>query len=342
MDNAQIAELLALASDKEEGVRAKALRKAARAALTWPHEAVDVRERDDSLRGLRRVGPWVEKIIVDMLDSDIEPPEPPPVRKGFSTVARATKIVADHPEYRAAIRGDHQMHTLYSDGSVTIQEMAQAAREMGHRQIAITDHSKGLKIAGGIDEATLAQRGREIDGVNATMKPDLVLLRSMEVNVSPQGEVDMDPAALAELDVVLCAFHSKLRVKEDQTDRYLAALRNPSLDVLAHPRGRIFNFRLGLQADWARVCTEAAALDKALEIDGYPDRQDLNIDLLKIARDAGCRISIGTDAHHPDELVFFDVGVAAAIEAGIDPARIINTMEPAHVCAWARTHRTAA
>ena len=143
------------------------------------------------------------------------------------------------------------MHTHWSDGSGSITEMARAGLERGYEYIAITDHSKGLKIAGGIDELALARQGDEIDSWNkANQRTSFRVLRSIEVNLSPQGEGDMDPAALKRLDLVLGSFHSALRKKEDQTDRYLAALRNPEIQILGHPRGRIYNFRFGLKADW--------------------------------------------------------------------------------------------
>jgi DNA polymerase (family 10) len=109
----------------------------------------------------------------------------------------------------------------------------------------------------------------------------------------------MEAAALRKLDLVLGSFHSSLSTTEDQTERYLAAVRNPHLHVLGHSRGRIYNYRLGLSADWPRVFAEAAHLDRAVEIDSYPDRQDLNLALLKLAKKEGVRISLGTDAHHP-------------------------------------------
>src|SRR5579872_1718805 len=130
------------------------------------------------------------------------------------------------------------------------------------------------------------------------------ILRSVELNLFPIGTGDMDQAALDHLDLVLGCFHSALRRKEDQTERYLAALRNSSIHILGHPRGRIYNFHLGLSADWAKVFALAAKLDKAVEIDCYPDRQDLSLDLLGIARREGCRISLGTDSHGPSQLKF--------------------------------------
>jgi DNA polymerase (family 10) len=144
----------------------------------------------------------------------------------------------------------------------------------------------------------------------------------------------MESSALERLDIVLGCFHSALRKKENQTERYVSALRNPDIQVLGHPRGRIYNFRLGLEADWERVFGVAAELDKAVEIDGYPDRQDLSLDLLKLAKKAGCRISLGTDSHDPLQLRFMDYSLAAAIVAGIPRERILNFMTVDALRAW--------
>jgi histidinol phosphatase-like PHP family hydrolase len=221
--------------------------------------------------------------------------------------------------------------------------MAEAANGRSYEYIGITDHSKGLKIAGGIDEKALARQGKEIASVNAAMRgTGVTVLRSIEMNLNPRGEGDMDPVALARLDIVLGAFHSALRTKEDQTKRYLAAIRNPDIQILGHPRGRIYNFRLGLKADWSRVFATAAKLDKAVEIDSYPDRQDLNLALLKIARKEGVRISLGTDAHHPHQLEFIELGLAAALKARIPADRIVNFMELSDLRAWVERVRRRA
>jgi len=110
------------------------------------------------------------------------------------------------------------------------------------------------------------------------------------------------------------------------SDLILAALRNPYVHLLGHPRGRIYNYRIGLRADWPRIFAEATRLDKALEVDCYPDRQDLNVDLLKVAREHGTRISLGTDAHHPWQLEFIELGLAAALRAQLPAQQIVNFM----------------
>jgi histidinol phosphatase-like PHP family hydrolase len=176
-----------------------------------------------------------------------------------------------------------------------------------------------------------------------------VVLHSIEMNLSPDGRGDMESAALGKLDLVLGAFHSALRKTEDQTVRYIAALRNPDIQILGHPRGRIYNYRLGLAADWSKVFAEAARMDKAVEIDCYPDRQDLNVGLLREARKANVRISLGTDAHHPWQFYFIELGLAAALIAGIPAERIINFLPVEKLREWVakvrgnqqRTHSTA-
>ncbi len=160
------------------------------------------------------------------------------------------------------------------------------------------------------------------------------VLRSVELNLDPQGNGDLNAETLSRLDIVLGCFHSALRKKDDQTERYLAALRNPTIQILGHPRGRIYNFRLGLSADWRRVFNLAAELDKAVEIDSYPDRQDLSGDLLKLAVKSGCRISIGTDAHGPSQLRFIELGLASALSAGIKRERILNFMAADELLHW--------
>ncbi len=343
LTNRDLAELLARAGAEEEVYqRRRALRRASRAAFLWPEEAADVVAAGRSLTELRFVGPWVAHILHDWLRARPEIADPPPIRRGFRTLSAARALLAGAPEWADACRGDLQTHTVDSDGTATIADMAAAAVERGYEYLAITDHSKGLKIANGMDEARLAGQGEEIARVNAELAGDgarLRVLRAIEMNLSPTGDGDMDPAALAELDLVLGAFHSRLRVTDDQTERYVAALRNPTIDVLAHPRGRIYDFRLGLCAEWRRVFDVAAEEDRAVEIDCYPDRQDLDVELLELARASGARISIGSDAHSPRQLAFAPLGLAAALAAGIERERILNFMPRDALVAWARAAR---
>jgi DNA polymerase (family 10) len=157
------------------------------------------------------------------------------------------------------------------------------------------------------------------------------------MDVFEDGSADMEPAALAELELVLGAFHSKLRVRTDATERYLAALRNPLVHVLAHPKARMYGRRAGLTADWPRVFDEAASLGKAVEIDATPSRQDLNVELATAAVAAGVRwFSIGSDAHSALELEFLPIGFAIAKLAGVPRDRILSYRSAEEVTEWAR------
>ena len=337
LTNLEIANLLAQAAAQSESYRQRAYRQASRAALAWTEEASDVIQEGRSLTELFGVGPRLARRIEGWIDQPPEAADPPESRTGFSTMAIATAIVEGHPEWRSALNADLQMHTPYSDGTVSIEGMAAAARALGHRYVAITDHSQGLKIAGGMSLDELRKQMGEIDELNERWAGDgFRVLRALEMNLTPAGEGDMEPEALAGLDLVLGSFHSRLRVTEDQTYRYLAALRNSHFHVLGHPRGRMYGTRAGLHANWRRVFAEAAKAGKAVEIDCNPNRQDLNADLTAIAVDAGCFISIGTDAHSIHELSFIDMGIATALAAGAPRETILNYMTADELIVWAR------
>jgi len=336
LDNAAIAELLVGEAEGAEGHREQAFRRAAREAFMWPEEAAVIASSGRSLTELAGIGPSLAKRLQSWFDA---PPavEPPPIRREFLTLAHARRVLSMKPDWSARLKGDLQMHTVWSDGGGTIPEMAAAAIERGYEFIAITDHTKGLKIAGGLDEERLQKQGDEIAAVNQHFRKQRInftVLRSAEMNLSPVGEGDMESSALRQLDLVLGCFHSALRRPDDQTSRYLAGVRNPDIQILGHPQTRVWNRREGLQADWSKVFDEAARLNKAVEIDGYADRQDLRVSLLKIARQSGVRISLGTDAHHPEQLAYMELGLAAACLARIPPERIINFLPVAELKEW--------
>jgi histidinol phosphatase-like PHP family hydrolase len=344
LTNAQIAEMLAREAEHAKQPLQRALRRAARRAFLWPDEVSDLYRKGESLTQLSGIGPYLNRIILEWLSKRPElPAHPSEIRADFLTLATARSIREKHKGLFETVKGDLQMHTTWSDGSASIQEMAEAAALRGYSYIAITDHAKGLKIAGGIDENQLARQKEAIDEVNRVMGDrGLRVLRSIELNLSPDGRGDIEGRSLQHLDLVLGCFHSALRRKEDQTERYRAALQNPSIHILGHPRGRIYNVRLGLKADWQKVFALAAQLDKAVEVDCYPDRQDLNVDLLRLAKQEGCWISIGTDSHGPSQLAFMDLGIAAISLAGIDPERVLNFLSLDQLQNWARRRKTRA
>ncbi len=339
IENQTIAELLARQAENTPPPAQRALRRAARRAFLWDVEAAELAESGRPLTELSGVGPYIEKLIRGWLDKRPRNIAPSPLRSGFLTLCQARRILAATPTWLSSVKGDLQMHTNWSDGEGTIEEMAAAALERNYQYIAITDHSKGLKIAGGINEAQVEQQGQEIAGVNANR--GVSVLRSIEMNLNPQGRGDMESSCLRKLDCVLGCFHSSLRKIDDQTERYISALRNPDIQILGHPRGRIYNFRAGLNADWNKVFGVAAELGKAVEIDGYPDRQDLSVDLLRIAKKSGCRISFGTDSHGASQLRFMEFSAAAALKAGIAASSILNFMSKDELLSWADDVRSS-
>jgi histidinol phosphatase-like PHP family hydrolase len=312
LPNSAIAELLALTAETAKIPLQKALRRASRKAFLWPEAALMV-QQGRSLTELPGVGPHLNRVIINWIENTPTVPTAPDIRREFLTLPTARAILAKNPDWSAALKGD-----------------------------PVTDHSKGLKIASGIDEEQLQRQADEIEHVNATLRAEGVrvrVLRSIELNLDTAGKRDMELGALQHLEVVLGCFHSALRKKEDQTHRYLAALRNPDIQILGHPRGRVYNYRIGLTADWERIFGVAAELDKAVEIDAYPDRQDLSMDLDRIAKKSGCRISLGTDSHDPQQLRFMDFALASAIKAGIKEDRILNFMAADEFAEWVASVR---
>jgi histidinol phosphatase-like PHP family hydrolase len=334
--NGQLGDLLADEATRAKHPIQRALKRAARASLSWPREVAELLSQKISLTELQGVGPYLEKLILKWMASPPALAQPPPERQNFLTRTEVKRVLANS-KWPSFLKGDLQMHSQWSDGSGTVSQMADAAASRGYQYISITDHGKALKIAGGINENELRQQAEEIATVNDRFEDNgspFRVLRSVELNLDVVGRGDLEASALADLDITLGAFHSALRRTEDQTERYCAALRNPSLHILGHPRGRIYNYRVGLKANWPKVFEAAAKLDKAVEIDCFPDRQDLDVELLKLARESGVRISLGTDAHHPWQLEFIEFGLAAANLARIRKERILNFMTREQLLSW--------
>jgi histidinol phosphatase-like PHP family hydrolase len=336
--NGDLGELLRRAAREETDHRRRALERASRASRFWPEEAGEVAGSGRPLTELRAVGPWVAARIEAWLE---DPPaiEPDETRRGFLTYAEVRRTLDADPAWESTPCADLQMHTTWSDGTLPLEDMVGASRSLGRPFVAVTDHSQALTIANGMSPEELGEQARAIDALNRGFEADgdaFRVLRSMEVDLFPDGTLDMDDDSLASLDLVLGAFHSELRSKDDQTDRYLAALNQPRLHVLAHPKARMYGRRVGLVADWRRVFAEAARLGKALELDATVWRQDLNVELATLAREEGVEwFTIGSDAHAARELELLPFGMAIAGLAGIPRERILNYRPIEMVRAWA-------
>jgi histidinol phosphatase-like PHP family hydrolase len=237
---------------------------------------------------------------------------------------------------KAVFRGDLQMHSTWSDGTERIDAMARACLELGHSCMGVTDHSYGLPIARGMSMADAVRQHREIDRVNGRFAGRFRVFKGIEANILADGSLDLQPEERAAFEFVVAAPHSLLRRDHDQTRRVLEAVRAPGVAILGHPRGRMYNSRAGVAADWPRIFAEAAKRRVAIEIDGNWHRQDLDFALARQALDAGCIFALDSDAHSIGELRFTDYSIAHARVAGIPADRVINCWEDGALEDWMR------
>lgn len=223
-----------------------------------------------------------------------------------------------------SLRGDMHMHSRYSDGAATIEQMAQACMARGYSYMAITDHSQGLGVANGLTVERLREQAEEVRRLNVELAP-FTILHGTEVNIRADGALDFDDETLATLDWVVASVHGAFhRSREEQTARVLRAVHSPYVNVIAHPTGRILNRRDGIDVDMDEVIRAAQKTGTALEINSGPDRLDLNDIHARAAKEAGVRICVDADAHHPEHLDWVDLGMSVARRAWCEPGDILN------------------
>lgn len=218
------------------------------------------------------------------------------------------------------------MHSTWSDGQNTIEEMLEACAERGYEYFALTDHSKALAMTGGLDADKLRLQWEEIERI-ATRHPEIRLLRSMEVDVLQDGSLDLEDELLEALDVVVVSVHSHFRLPaEQQTERILAAIRHPEVNILAHPTGRLINRRQPMAYDLDAVLRVAAECGVAVELNAQPTRLDLRDTQLMRARELGVKVVISTDAHRARELDLMRWGVEQARRAWLTSGDVLNAL----------------
>jgi DNA polymerase (family 10) len=251
---------------------------------------------------------------------------PPELREnqGEIEAAEARKLpkLVEHSD----IRGDLHMHTRESDGRATLEEMVEACRAMGYQYIAITDHSKALAMANGLDEkraVEFAHRVREMDQSGFGLR----VFSGLECDIRKDGSMDLEEGALSELDYVIGSVHSYMNLEPaEMTDRLLRALESPSLKVIGHPTGRMLLHREGFAFDFDAIATEAARRKVMMEINASPERLDLTAALIRAAKAKGCRFVISTDSHHPKHLANMRYGVTMARRGWLEASDILNTL----------------
>lgn len=222
------------------------------------------------------------------------------------------------------IQGDLHVHSHWSDGTTSIRAMAEALRERGRKYMAICDHSRSLAIARGLSLERLGKQREEVRQLNEDLE-GFRILTGVEVDILADGRLDYPDEVLAEMDVVVASIHTGFnQTGEKITERILAAIQNPHVDIIAHPTGRLLGRREPLEVDVERIIEEAARTGTILEINAYPDRLDLNEIHARWAKEAGVLLAINTDAHAPDQLDYLEYGVGVARRAWLEPKDVIN------------------
>jgi len=263
-----------------------------------------------------------EEDIFRLVDLPFIPPE---LRENSGEIEAAEKGKLPKLIQFEDMKGDLQMHTKASDGANTIEEMAIAAKKLGYKYIAITDHSKAVKVAGGLNEEELEAHIRAIK--KAKKKIDgIEILSGIEVDIMPDGSLDLADWVLSKCDVVIAAVHSKFNMsKEEMTRRIIKGISNPLVHILAHPTGTIINERDPYEVDLEAIIAAAKKNKVALELNSYPDRLDLRDIYCRQAKEAGVKISINTDSHAAMQLGNIRYGIATARRGWLEPGDVINT-----------------
>ncbi|WP_040160290.1 PHP domain-containing protein [Nigerium massiliense] len=262
-----------------------------------------------------------------------------PDRLAELRASREPLVAGDDPVL-GALRGDLHVHSEWSDGSSSVEEMVLSARALGYEYCAITDHSPRLKVAHGLDADRLARQLDLIADLNEVLAP-FRIVAGIEVDILDDGSLDQTPAMLDRLDVVVASVHSKLTMDSAaMTRRMVGAIANPRVNVLGHCTGRLVQGDRGTRPPSvfdAEVVFEACRhFGVAVEINSRPERRDPPDDLLALAAGMGCVFSVGTDAHAPGQLEFREYGARRAADAGIDPERIVNTWPVERLLEWTR------
>lgn len=261
---------------------------------------------------------------------------PPEMREDRGEIEAAMEGSLPDPAKLEDMGGDLQCHTDESDGTATLEEMAEAAKKAGRSWLLLTDHSSGLGVARGLSPERVRDQGRRIDEWNASRR-GIRVLKGIEAEIMADGSLDLPEEVLAELDVVVAAVHSSLRQDKGKiTRRYLAAMGNPLVHILAHPTGRLIGERDGTSPDWDAVLAEAVRTGTILELNANPYRLDLPEGLAARACELGALFAISTDAHSTKQLEYMHFGVSLARRAWVPPERIVNTWGAGKLLEWVR------
>lgn len=294
-------------------------------------------EESEGPKGGERIGGAREEDVFEAVGLPWMPPE---IREDRGEVEAARRGVLPELVTIEDIRGDLHMHSTWSDGADSIEEMARAALERGYEYIAITDHSPAVRVAGGLGPEELEEQWEEIDRVREEVA-GIRILRGLEIDILRDGSLDLPAEYVERLDLVLVAVHSRFGLdKKEMTDRIIKGISHPGVDILVHPTGRLINRREPYEVDIDAVLEAAAELGVAVELNAHPDRLDLNDIHLRRAKELGVKVSIGTDAHSTTGLENMRYGVDQARRGWIETDGVVNAMSWSKLERWLQRQRS--
>ena len=307
-----------LRQQEKERYRARAFSSAAWSiAIERPN--LEKLAMTDSLTSIEGVGEGIARVLKDMVETG-QSRYLNRLREQMQQPARDDETALDFKRYQ----GDIHSHTDWSDGKVTMLEMARGAQAMGYKYLGITDHSPRITVVHGLDAERLLAQSKQMAEVQEQVE-GVTLLQGIEVDILEDGSLDLPDAVLEILDVVIASPHVKLRQEPSaMTERMMRAVSNPHVDVIGHPTGRRPGSREGANYDFEAVFKEAAKKNVRLEIDCDPARMDLSPEMARLARDLGCSFVMDADAHAPAEFAYVPMAMWMGSRAGIPEERILN------------------
>jgi len=319
---AYLAEIAYLLRHKGDSHRPRAFSRVARSLLRDRPDLAALRAAG-TLETIDGVGATIARILAELVDTGSSS-YLDKLREELKQTELTDRQFQLAPLVEMGYRGDLHSHSDWSDGGASILEMALAAKARGYEYLAITDHSPRITVVNGLGPERLAAQRRMIDAANGELD-GVTILQGIEVDILEDGTLDLPDETLAALDVVIASPHVKLRMERAaMTERMLLAVRNPHVDIVGHPTGRRPGSRPGAEYDFEAVFREAAGRGVVMEIDCDPARMDLSPELAALAASLGCRLSLDSDAHAPDQLLYVDLGVWMARRAGVETDRLVN------------------
>ncbi|MFQ5909621.1 MAG: DNA polymerase/3'-5' exonuclease PolX, partial [Thermoplasmata archaeon] len=281
--------------------------------------------------GETQIAGETEEGIYETLGMDYVPPE---LREDRGEIEAAHSKSLPRLIKRDDVKGDLHIHTEWSDGTESIERMVEECKILGYSYVSIADHSRGLKIARGLDDDVLLRQVDRIKELNESER-DFRIFSSNEVDIRANGELDYDDEILKELDIVVGAVHSQFRMeKKRMTERMLTAMENEHVDFISHPTGRLIGKREPYEVDMDRILDAALETGTGLEINSWIDRLDLNDRDARLAKDRGVKLVLGTDAHNRKELHFMKYGIGTARRAWLEPDDVLNTLPAKDLLGW--------